>query len=222
MPNDILFYLSVYKDSMLALDTIKTLKNLYNYKIFVRSDGLFHKEISQEPYINYMTDSRRKTKGSGGIQTHRYLSLSLNYDFEYLVKLDPDTFPQKIFNFDNFSSCSINCNKSLRNNIIQGGIIGFPREVIKKIVNSNILLKEKFKTDAYNYFCVGNDSHVACQDLILSECIKELEIPIKTHQGFEVFGKYVNLFENKDAYFLHPVKSFRYRNQYRKEKGIII
>lgn len=222
MLTNVLFYLSVYKDSLLALDTVKTLKSLYKYPIFVRGDGLFHNQLFLEPDIDYMTDSRRKIKDSGGLQTHRYLSLSLNYNFDYLVKIDPDTFPQKYFNFNQFSCTHINCNVDLRQNMIQGGLIGFPREIIKKILNSEILLQDKFKTDNYNYFCVGSNSYTPCQDLILSESVKELGIPIKSYSGFQIFGSYVNLFENKTAYFLHPVKSFQYRNLYRKENNIKI
>ena len=214
-----IFYLSDYKEGDLTLDTVKSLKSLYNPFIFVRSDGVYNDKIAQISNIKYMTDARRKTYNSGGLLTHRYLTLCLSLNPDLIIKIDPDTFPQKTLNIKNLPNDKITCNKTYKN-IIKGGFIGYPKKIAEKIINSELLLDSKFKNEKYNYLCRSINENISSQDLILSEVIQTLGIPTEQSNEIKIEGKYVNLTHFHSVSFLHPVRSLEYRKKFRKAHNI--
>jgi hypothetical protein len=169
----------VYKDVELARATVERINRFYpKQRILVRYDGTYD-------YINNCTNiytPRLKTKNNGGLVTQTYLSLALQFKFDYLVKLDPDTYVDGTFDIKSLSQNCIHCNHA--KDYIMGGLVIYPYKIAKQIHSSKLLLHSTYKNAKYNYNNRKIKEKISCQDLILKNVIDTLNIPLHSVDAF--------------------------------------
>jgi len=174
-----IFYLSVYQDVELARDTVARINHFYpKQRILVRHDGT-------DGYIKNCTNiytPRLKTKNNGGLVTQTYLQLALQFNFDYLIKLDPDTFVNGNFDVKSLSKIALHCNHT--KDYIMGGLVIYPYNIAKQIHTSKLLLQNTYKNDKYNYNNRKVKQRISCQDLILKNVIDTLNIPLHSIDAF--------------------------------------
>ena len=180
---DILVCFNIYKEPDQQIkDLVRKLKSL-NYKnIVCYFDGLHSSKLGiwlhQNKVDYYFNTYRLKARNQGGLITQNYLvrfALSL-CNCDYLIKIDPDTIPQKYL--DAFPA-TVGCNYNSEKRHIYGGCVVWSRSTAKTVVSSGYLLDPKYCNSKYNYYNHRLKEKVACQDLIIYDVLERLEIPIE-------------------------------------------
>lgn len=118
---------------------------------------------------------RIKVVGHGGEWTQRWLTQALATDGDPIIKIDPDILvPRAVTSFptaDVFGHILIYADGSTH---CCGGTFGISRACAQKIVDSKLLLDEKYLAPFYTY--VWNGETVAFQDRIFADVCKRLGI----------------------------------------------
>lgn len=222
--NNFVIFLSLYKeDTRLIKECISSIKKFYpNVKIFCITDGIDRDDV-KDLFHFYIKGERIKLMRYGGLWTLRFLNYFYNnYQEQYLLKIDADTlfvnsfkkeFPSEgLFgNIENVKSKNDLCWKYL-----QGGCIGFERQSIKEIINSNLLLDNKYKKLEYAYrrylgihrrnYEKETQEILSVEDRILFEICDRLDITVTQRNDFQCFAyfdrNYIKINENTTV--IHP------------------
>lgn len=129
--------------------------------------------------------------------THSYLKVCLNsFNSNYIIKLDPDTWVNKFFDFSNLSKDYIHCLVNHKRRYTYGGLIIYPNKIAKKIYNSSLLKDEKYSHEKFTYKNKKHNKVISCQDKILYDVCEQLNIKINDVS---------NYFDIR----LHPIKDFQ-------------
>lgn len=158
------FYFSFYKDEIyVARLTHQLAKHFPESRVIGISDGPYYKPSLESikelnPNLIILDGDRLKHKAHGGCEfTQRNFEMVLaTSKAETIVKLDPDSYISR--------SCTIPKNEWFGHvhsaaipfmgsqfQFIAGGAMGFSRETIIKIVESKLLLNEKYDNEAGFY-----------------------------------------------------------------------
>jgi hypothetical protein len=151
------FYVSIYKDEIYAVRLAHQLNRYYpGVEVIVISDGPYDKRslaVAKEFNIQLkvIEGERLKAKQTGGCEfTQRNFEVLLREsNSQIFIKLDPDSYINYscgIPDVDWFGHVHFASISYLRYNFnfIAGGAMGFSRNVVEKIVNSQLLLNEKY------------------------------------------------------------------------------
>jgi len=148
---------------------------------------------------------RLKTLENGGAWTNRYLKKSLeNFpNLNYLVLLDPET---RFNGYKNFNYNYLNNPKvwsTFINNHLCGGCIVFNRPSIEYILQSRFLLNKKYTSRKFSYYWRSGKEILSCQDLILTDCLSNLNIPIEEDKDFSCYPKHLSKKTDKTRLIWH-------------------
>lgn len=156
---------------------------------------------------------RAKAKGQKGLWTQRYLEIFLeNSDAKYLLRVDPDTcvwrpfsLPEKDCIFGNIEK------KKYKYHYVRGGCIGFTRQVARKIVESRLLLDDRYSVynyQRYKYFRweheEESDEEIALQDWIVADVRHRLKIELVEWNEFFILGNQNKVPEVGSFAVTHP------------------
>ena len=173
-------HFNIYKESL--LDIVKLVSSLHNqgyYNIQTRFDGTFSNDIYDyliSQNVKVINNNRRLKKAyMGGLDTECYL---YNCNNKYLIKVDPDTVVTGLL--PDIPDNSIGCNYNQEKYHIYGGCILFTKQAINNILESKLLLSDKYKQEFYNYRNHKLKEDLSCQDLILYDVITTLNINMKS------------------------------------------
>jgi hypothetical protein len=145
---------------------------------------------------------RLKVMEHGGGWTQRWLTTALNVGGDPIIKIDPDiqvtraaaSFPTA----DVFGSILTYMDGSTQ---CHGGTFGVSRKAAQQIVDSKLLLDEKYKTPEYTY--KWNGETVSYQDKIFADVCKRLGI--KMERWHEVWMQHTQSpYDPKQHAFIHP------------------
>ncbi len=196
-----IFFLNTYKhDIHKAKITVKRIKELYpKHRILVRYDGII--DYIEGCYQVY--DSRIYHENNGGLITHTYLKYCLKLcNFNYLVKIDPDTWFNDYYDFRQLDKRRLHCNST--KTYTYGGLIIYSYQVAKKIYNSKLLLDNKYTEDYYNYGNKKLKEKMSCQDLIIRDVCHRLNINIKSVSDFaEICLHKIHNLKNSEVKIYH-------------------
>lgn len=136
----LLFGCTVYREGPKLLGAfLASVRAQYgDQPIFVISDGiqnLDYPKVCAEHGAEYILGERLKVLDSGGAWWHRLFRKAASYPFDYFFKIDPDTRIHRRFKF--FPEWELFGSKDSVN--IQGGIQGFRRSAVDKIIRSRLL-----------------------------------------------------------------------------------
>jgi len=184
-----MIFLGVYRDWAKAIHTINRLLEHTNEQILIRSDGDYDNKLAsqllQRNRVLLVRGKRRlKVVGSGGLYTHNWLSLFLQFSRDsYLIKIDPDTGVNHAPNLpsDNFDVACNYVDGSLRGGAIAGGKwlrhIAFARRAVQKIVGLQVLFDHKYKPLRWCYRW-RKTQWIPCEDAILYDVIQRLGLKL--------------------------------------------
>lgn len=195
-----MIFLGVYDEWELATSLIPRLIKLTNECILVRTDGTWSDKFSsfyssfivEHPHriLTIRGKERLKVKGKGGALCHQVLNSFFFTNLQpYLIKIDPDTginhAPTVPTEFDVASNYS-------SQGYLLGGAIAFSRSAIQAIVESSLLLDEKYKSLRWCYRWRDRE-WIPCEDAILYDVIQRLGL---------------NLVDWEDVYCCHSQQPF--------------
>lgn len=174
---------NVYQESNQEIINLVRKLRLLGYKdITCYFDGVNQHLLTEwlkQNKVDYVFNNYRlKAKNQGGLITQNYLvRFALSpCNCDYLIKIDPDTIPQKYL--DAFPK-TIGCNYNSEKRHIYGGCVVWSRSTAKTVVTSGYLLNPKYCNSKYNYYNHRLKEKVACQDLIIYDVLERLKIPIE-------------------------------------------
>lgn len=145
---------------------------------------------------------RIKVMEHGGEWTQRWLERALHINSDVIIKVDPDikvtraaaSFPTA----DVFGSILTRLDGSTQ---CHGGTFGVSRVAAQKIVDSKLLLDEKYKTPTYTYVWKGET--VSYQDKIFADVCARLGI--KMERWNEVWMRHhQSPYDDSQHAFIHP------------------
>jgi len=189
-----LFYMGVYKDQFLAKLNIDALQKFYSDSpILCITDGTTDDTFSQfcaERGVRYIEGERLKLPQFAGQWTGRFLQLFLQTDAPLVIKVDPDTHIN--WAVEQFPTASVFAGFRYYpsgKRILNGPAIGFTREAAQAILDSGILLDEKYTTYWYTYPRFREplkrpweeekfDEFVSLQDEITTDVVERLSLPV--------------------------------------------
>jgi len=132
-----LFFLNIYQDENKVISTVNRIKTLYpNSEIVLRYDGTKPCHFSGMANIYF---GKRLKKDFGGLITHESLTIisdDFNY-YDFCIEIDPDTLVNKKIQR---LALPNHLGANYQNTHIYGGAIFWHLNVIKKILDSNLLL----------------------------------------------------------------------------------
>lgn len=196
-----IFLLQTYKhDIDKARVTVERIKHFYpKHKILVVYDGI--KDNIPNCYQIYR--ERLYHQNNGGKPTQHCLGQSLKASkFNYLIKLEPDTWINNYYDLSKLNPDFLHCNYD--NNHIYGGLVIYPYNIAKKIYESGLLLNNCYKEHFYNYGNKKLNQKISCQDLIIFDVCKRLNIRLKPVKYFaDIRLNKIERLNNKNISFYH-------------------
>lgn len=175
---EVKIYISIYQEPLtLIQDTISRLLFIGYDNIQARLDGVFRIDVvnylSKNGVDVYVTKNLKQIVGKGA-NTNWYLTNFVkDSSVDYLIKIDPDTLPIRKLNYLPQVNM-LGTNISTKRITIFGGCIVFSKFVATKIVQSELLLEDKFLD--YTYYSKKLQKNVASQDMIIYEICNCLNI----------------------------------------------
>lgn len=146
--------------------------------IFVIADGKDNpawREVCRIKNAEYIVSDRMKVRGSGAIWWARFFQKCLEYDASVYFKIDPDTKLHRPFrrvpNIEIFGSA--------HGKIIQGGIQGFLRRTVERIVASNVCFHPKYKDEStWAIDCMSylEEKGEVSTDFLLTDIARQLRL----------------------------------------------
>ncbi len=150
---DLTFFINVYRDVDLLYNCLFQLRKHYpKCPLILRSDGDNNpaiKELSEKYNATFFYRERLIELKFGGAIVHEMLELFLrNSNSRFLFKMDPDTLVHRKFNSLPGNSCifgMVQEEAGLKS--IQGGCIGFTRDIAQDLMQSQYFLDPNFATN---------------------------------------------------------------------------
>jgi len=144
--NNICWILTCYNEIEFVEQAISSVRKNDIGKIIVINDGGNETgllDLCNKYNAEYINSEQYKLPQKGFLWWDRFFKLGLNSNCEFIVKIDPDTFFIKpleylIPNLDYFGTIFDHDGRSPHS--VQGGIQGFSRNYIKRILNSGLVL----------------------------------------------------------------------------------
>ena len=211
--NDITFYLCTYYDDNLLRLCLSHLREHYSSRVIVVSDGdsrLKIPEICKKYSVEFYMGKWLYGLKHGGQRHHRMLDLFFKDPSSHLIKIDTDTKVLRRFkslpsHFCNFGSVEYR----FREKFVQGGCIGYPYDVAKKLYQDKVFLGD-FKTEDWNLNAM---SQIAggkiSEDQVNGYCVRQIDCPFYDHPEIKCFGTQESRLEpkgwhEKDFAVIHP------------------
>lgn len=145
---------------------------------------------------------RIKVMSHGGEWTQRWMERALAAGGDPIIKVDPDiqaTQAAKAIPTAAMFGCVLT--RMDGSTQVHGGTFGLSRVTAQKIVDSKLLLDEKYKTPYYTYD--WNGETVSYQDRITADVYKQLGIkPERWHEVWMQFHQ--SPYDPKQHAFIHP------------------
>lgn len=206
------FALNVYNDQHLATRAVsQILQHCPASPIIIISDGIPLQDDLKKHTL-WFEHARVKSKGMGGLWTHRYLSLFLEHtSSSHLLRIDPDTCVHRPFklpegDYDIFGTPGANYSPYIR-----GGCIGFTRACAETLVKSRRLLAPIFAKHNYARYSHYKWPHeeysnepLAFQDYIVADLVKEFGFKIKQWDEVNILGNLNTIPEAGNFAITHP------------------
>lgn len=203
-----MIYFSIYLEEFDQIkDTVTRLKKIGYENIVARFDGRFNGKIAsflRSEKVNVKYTRNIKQQIGRGANTQHYLGLFLDEsDDEYLIKIDPDTLPcAKLNRYPDKQTLGANFNHTI--GVVYGGCLIFPRLVARQIHQSKLLLKDSYKKDKWFYTNKRLNKKIPCNDKILYDVVKRLNIKIDPMEDqISCTGKVTS---TRNQCFIHPKK----------------
>lgn len=208
MINNPAFVVNTYESYDELEECLSSFREVYKDNkivIIVDGDEVNYNKLVEEYKTDILRGRRWKIKYYGGMWTERYLEYMITKykENDWYIKIDPDTVVNRKIeagvpdNYQIFSTVP----ERPRNVGLYGGVIGYSREVAKKIVESKMLLNPIYTRCAYTITWRGEK--VSFQDLILTKVLSALKIEVYNHP--EVASNWKIPPENSSEYAIyHP------------------
>lgn len=172
-----MIFLGIYDEWRLAINTLNRVLTLTNERVMARADGTYDPVIF--PFLsNYHRvlfvrgRERLKVRGNGGLACHTWLKLFLQFSQDsYLIKIDPDSVINRAPTVP--TGYDVASNYSAVKHHLLGGAIAFSRIAVKLIVDSQLLLDQKYQGRNWCYRW-RNQEWIPCEDAILYDVIQRL------------------------------------------------
>ncbi len=205
---------SVYNDQHLLKRLLSQIQDhCPNAVVLVISDGIKLEDWCKKDTL-WFECSRAKAEGQKGLWTQRYLEMFLQHtSAETLLRVDPDTCIWKHFalpdgEYDLFGTISPTRYKYP---YVRGGCIGFTRDSAEKIVESNLLLDDRYKNYNYQRYKhwrweheVESDEQFAFQDWIVGDICHKLNLTLKDWEDVCILGNQNIIPEIGNYSITHP------------------
>ncbi len=157
-------------------------KSHHNQPVLIINDGspIDYSHICKKYDVNYYKCEQLKTLDHGAKWWNRFFVKSLSFanpETQFIFKFDPDTmFHRKFSNYPDYDVSG-----TIQGGSIQGGFQCFKVSAVKKIIESEICLDDRFKAVGYwapndfvrKYFLSQNK---ACMNWMLTKIIKKLSL----------------------------------------------
>jgi hypothetical protein len=189
---DLTFFSLVYQDYEATVECLEDLRTHYrNSRVVLRSDGdcdLRFPALAKTYNVTFNLEPRLFPIENGGAIIERMFVLFLEQPTPYLFKIDPDTVIHHRFKYLPTRSGifgTLQCETESPS--IQGGCMGFTRDVIEQVLNSGMLRDprlqqpENFIDESPYFFRMAdrvNRCGLASFDWIVPWIATELGIPI--------------------------------------------
>lgn len=175
-----MIFLGVYDDWIKATFTVKQLLAKTEEKIVVRFDGQknpLSSEFPCEKRVFLVWGSERlKQRGYGGRNAHNYLNLYLSFSKDdTLIKIDPDTGVNRAPILPDSFDVASNVLDLGEDKYLQGGAMAFSSYAAHRIIDSKILLDDKYKGLDWCYRWQRKE-WIPCEDKILYDVIQRLKL----------------------------------------------
>lgn len=190
--DDLTFFALVFQNHDATAECLRDLRSHYPAsRVILRSDGDPDPRLpilARRNEVDFRAESRLFTIENGGAVIERMLVLFLEKPTRYLFKIDPDTVIHRRFQYlpvrnGLFGTLQLEHESPS----IQGGCLGFSRDAVEQILQSQMLrdrrLKEpaKFIDDSPYFFRMAHRAQrcgLASFDWIVPWVASELGIPI--------------------------------------------
>jgi len=175
-----MIFLGVYRDWAKAIHTVNRLLEHTNEQILIRSDGDYDNKLASQllqrnRVLVVRGKKRLKVVGSGGLYTHHWLSLFLQFSRDsYLIKIDPDT---GVNHAPSLPSVSFDVACNYFDDALRGGAIAFTRRAVQKIFGLQVLFDHKYKPLRWCYRW-RKTQWIPCEDAILYDVIQRLGLKL--------------------------------------------
>src|SRR5687768_4215023 len=190
--DDLTFSALVFQNYDATAECLRDLRRHYpGSRVILRSDGDPDPRfpiLAGRYNLDFRAESRLFTIENGGAVIERMLGLFLERPTRYLFKIDPDTVIHRRFQYLPIRNGLFGTLQSEHESpSIQGGCMGFTRDAVEQILQSQMLrdhrLKEpaKFIDDSPYFFRMAHRAQrcgLASFDWIVPWIAGELEIPI--------------------------------------------
>lgn len=172
----------VYNELLAARNCLERVRTFYpEEKVLLVNDFDFldYSPLANEFNLTYLEhSSRMRLPEYGGLWTdfyfQQYLELTSQKDY-YLMKIDPDT--KVIKRFEPPKNFKVLGSYNPKTKVPYGGCLIFHRDIVRLIVNSEILKDPCYTEQAYCY--QRNGELLNFQDLILVKVFEKLGIDIE-------------------------------------------
>jgi hypothetical protein len=190
--DDLTFFVLTYRNYDATVECLRDLRNHFpKSRVILRSDGdpdSRLETLARANRIDFYAEDRLFGIDNGGASIERMLELFLTKQTRYLFKIDPDTVIHHRFKYLPVHSGVFGTLQTLiETPAVQGGCMGFTRDVVEQILQCGMLrdarLKEpaKFINDS-PYFLRMSDRAERCGlasfDWIIGWVASELVIPL--------------------------------------------
>lgn len=205
------FIVTAYQESSEAVDRcLHNIRKAYPVEsiALISDGGSSFADVAEKHCCLYIHGERLKDINRGGEWWKRFFETSQMVDTDYTFKLDVDTYVSRQFKF--FPEADVF--GTLQNDkAIQGGLQGFSRLAIKKVLESEIcnhpfLQDPKVWTNKLSHVIqYVNDTHEVCLDYMLKYIIESLGLTRANWS--EVYCTWHGTIPtNRDLAAFHPVK----------------
>lgn len=212
----VLFQICVYKDQELARARISELRSFYGATpIQSISDGVrddAYAKFCLDHSVRYHIGDRLKLTKFAGSWTVRRLRLFLQTDADVCVKLDPDT--KVCAKVERWPSADLFGHKQdPPAAILHGGCLGITREAAQKILDSRLLLAQRYTDLRFGYRRFHDEKKpeeerevvwVSCEDRILQDLSARLSLTLADFPEAYCVSGSVPRYPPAGKAFLHP------------------
>ena len=200
----ICFVMTVHQETGQALNRLRVLKRVYpEASVVLVGDGPvapFLKPAAMALGARFKEGEEIKQDLSKrGLWTERWLRAGLESGADLIMKIDPDT---GIFARAEFPEAQLFGEKIGDPVGVHGGCLGIRKETAQRIVDSGLLLDEKYSAAEYSYRHRSGVT-MSLQDRIFADVLGRLSIVPEAWTGYlRLAGK---LTTTKGLFFAHPV-----------------
>ena len=209
------FVITTYNDQHLVPRLLQQInKHCPGIQVIVIGDGVKLEE-SLKQGTTWFECERAKGQGQKGLWTQRFLEIFLKYSTAtHLIKLDPDSCIWRPFTLPegNYDLCGNIKHKRYKHPYIRGGCVVNTRLAAQKIVDSQILLEDKYEEYNYSRYKIHRWDHekqsdelIALQDWIMGDVIYRLQLVLQEWNEIFIVRKKISIqIENFAITHPHP------------------